>query len=208
MIIDLHPTPLYKINYKKYTGKQIPDDIVNYSMNCDYGPNTGNHNSVHTNVLSKKIFSDVFKFIGEQVFHFAHNIYMYDESKIQFYITQSWLNKTGKDEFHHVHNHSNSIISGVFYIKVEDTDGIFFLDKSSNVFGTEKSITLPRKQTSSPYNTEMYTVGVEEGDLLLFDSKIPHGVHKLNTDLRISLSFNTFVKGEFGTENTLTFLNL
>lgn len=208
MIYDLHPTPLYKVNYKKYTGKQIPDDVINYSMNCDYGPNTGNQNSVNTNVLSEEIFSDVLKFIGEQVYHFAHNIYMYDESKIQFYITQSWLNMTKKDEFHHVHNHSNSIISGVFYIKVENTDGINFLDKTSNVFGTSKTISLPRKETQSPYNTEMFSLGVEEGDLLLFDSKIPHGVEKLKTELRISLSFNTFVKGQFGTEDTLTLLHI
>lgn len=208
MIIDLHPTPLYKVNYKKYTGKQIPYDIINYSKNCDYGPNTGNVTSRNTNVLSEPYFSDVLKFIGEQIFHFAHNIYMYDESKIQFYITQSWLNMTKKDEFHHIHNHSNSIISGVFYIKVEDTDQINFLDKSSNVFGANKTIELPRKETQSPYNTDTFSMRVEEGDLLLFDSKIPHGVDKLKTDLRISLSFNTFVKGEFGREENLTFLNL
>ena len=208
MIIDLHPTPLYKINYKKYTGKQISDDIVNYGINCEYGPNTGNLSSKNTNVLSEPIFSDVLEFIGEQVFHFAHNIYMYDESKIQFYITQSWLNKTKKDEFHHVHNHSNSIISGVFYIKVEDTDQINFLEKSANVFGTNKTIELPRKETQSPYNTETFSTRVEEGDLLLFDSKIPHGVDKLKTDLRVSLSFNTFVKGEFGTKFNLTYLTL
>ena len=115
---------------------------------------------------------------------------------------------TKKDEFHHVHNHSNSIISGVFYIKVEDTDGIYFLDKTSNVFGTDKTITLPIKETQSPYNTDIFSFGVEEGDLLLFDSKIPHGVNKLKTDLRISLSFNIFVKGYFGREDNLTLLTL
>lgn len=208
MIIDLHPTPLYKVNYKKYTGKQIPDDIVNYGINCDYGPNTGNLSSKNTNVLSEPIFSDVTKFICDQVFHFAHNIYMYDESKVQFYITQSWLNLTKKNEYHHVHVHSNSIISGVFYIKVQDGDNINLIDKSTNIVGNKKLLEIPKKENQSAYSTEVYKLGVEQGDLLLFDSQIPHGVDSIDTDMRISLSFNTFVKGEFGREDNLTFLSL
>ena len=67
---------------------------------------------------------------------------------------------------------------------------------------------IPKKENQSAYSTEVYKLGVEQGDLLLFDSQIPHGVDSIDTDMRISLSFNTFVKGEFGREDNLTFLSL
>jgi hypothetical protein len=32
------------------------------------------------------------------------------------YITQSWLNYTETNQYHHKHEHPNSLVSGVFYV--------------------------------------------------------------------------------------------
>ena len=46
------------------------------------------------------------------------------------YITQSWLNYTETKQFHHRHEHPNSIVSGVFYINChEEFDKIKFFKK-------------------------------------------------------------------------------
>ena len=61
------------------------------------------------------------------------NIYCLDILKlkdVEPYITQSWLNYTEKDQYHHKHAHPNSIISGVFYINChESLDKITFFDE-------------------------------------------------------------------------------
>ena len=46
-------------------------------------------------------------------------------------VTQSWANFTQKGQYHHKHNHSNSVLSGVFYVKADETYGsrLCFLKK-------------------------------------------------------------------------------
>ena len=46
------------------------------------------------------------------------------------YITQSWLNYTRANQFHHRHEHPNSFVSGVLYINADKaTDRINFYNK-------------------------------------------------------------------------------
>ena len=37
----------------------------------------------------------------------------------EFFLTESWMNISGKGGYQKIHNHSNSIISGVLYLKSE-----------------------------------------------------------------------------------------
>ena len=37
------------------------------------------------------------------------------KNDIDLYITQSWLNYTKENQYHHKHEHPNSVISGVLY---------------------------------------------------------------------------------------------
>jgi ectoine hydroxylase-related dioxygenase (phytanoyl-CoA dioxygenase family) len=84
------------------------------------------------------------------------------------YITESWLNFSRPGEWHHLHNHTNSFISGVFYVNV--------IKSLHNIVFSEIN----------------EIVNVSKGDLLLFPSKLLHYVPKNKAnDLRISLSFNT-----------------
>ena len=50
------------------------------------------------------------------------------KEKLNFYITQSWLTYVKPGEGYKRHFHSNSIISGVFYISVGENDKIRFYD--------------------------------------------------------------------------------
>ena len=50
---------------------------------------------------------------------------------------------------------------------------------------------------------------VEKGDIILFDSQLPHSVDVAKRkEKRVSLAFNTFVVGELGSEDGLTFVNI
>ena len=204
MMYELFPTPVLKSNI----GRKITKEEFDYCSNREWTNNDSNMISVHDNILNDNIMKDILGFIGNQIYHFAHYVYKYDEQKIQFYITQSWLNKTTKGQGHHPHTHANSIFSGVFYIKANG-DSINILSKQSNKY-TNDDFHLPYKgdPNFNHYTTNEYKMIVDEGDLILFDSKLPHCVTPTNTEERISLSFNTFVKGDLGSAYNKTHLPL
>ena len=119
------------------------------------------------------------------------------------YITQSWLNYTEPNEFHHKHFHSNSYVSGVFYIDANKTvDHIKF-------YQTQVPELEPAIKKYNIFNARSLWFPVETGDVVLFPSTQPHGVDKKQgTNSRISLSLNTYFKGTIGNKRKLTELTI
>ena len=125
---------------------------------------------------------------------------------LDFYITQSWLNITKLGERHHQHYHPNSIISGVFYVATEEDDTVTFTDPNDKL---KKQIVFEQKEFNV-WNSTIWTFPVNNNELVLFPSWLSHQVDvngKATTD-RISLSFNTFVKGTLGKREPLNELTL
>jgi cupin superfamily acireductone dioxygenase involved in methionine salvage len=59
------------------------------------------------------------------------------------------------------------------------------------------------------YNSDEVDFKVKTGELLLFPSHLQHRVNTTKNDnVRISLAFNSFVKGEFGHIQALNYLEL
>jgi hypothetical protein len=87
--------------------------------------NYGNHTSKDNFILNNKKFIKLNKEILKHVNYYLYNVFCYKD--IKPYITQSWINSTSKDEYHHIHSHANSFISGVLYIKaIKEIDSITF----------------------------------------------------------------------------------
>jgi len=119
------------------------------------------------------------------------------------YITQSWLNFTGKNQYHHKHAHQNSIVSGVLYLDVDsEKDRIYFHD------GLYDQISFQPK-TCHPFNSNSWWFPIKNNQVFLFPSKTVHSVDlKEEDNIRTSLAFNVFVKGTFGYTDNLTELIL
>ena len=120
------------------------------------------------------------------------------------YITQSWINYTKTNQFHHRHSHSNSYISGVFYIAADKkVDSItFYRAKADEII----SLNVAKYNL---FNSTTWKFPVHTGDVFLFRSSLEHGVARTKgTATRISLSFNVFFKGTLGDKNELTELVL
>ena len=105
------------------------------------------------------------------------------------YITQSWLNFINPNEFHHIHNHPNSFISGVIYIQTQpDIDKIFFeKERGPEIICDSKELNF--------FNTQSWFFPVDVGDIILFPSSLKHYVQGTETHQRISLAFNSFLHG-------------
>jgi uncharacterized protein (TIGR02466 family) len=165
--------------------------------------NEGNKTSQDNYVLKRKGLSKLYAELNESVEHYLKEIYN-ARGDVSLYITQSWINYTKQGEYHHKHSHPNSILSGIIYLDVdEDSDRIYFYKRSD-----ETNIKIPQVDWNR-YNCDSWWLPAKTGMIYIFPSTLTHMVEsKKGLNLRVSLSFNTFVKGNLGSNNRLTELIL
>ena len=124
-IENLFSVPLFKTNYGTISDdeRQVVDRYL-----IDVYQNTNNYSSVERYILDKEL-PELRKFIEESIVTYVENIIIgdeYDQDKLSFNITQSWLNLSTPGQSHHKHMHQNSVISGVFYFNTISTMELLF----------------------------------------------------------------------------------
>jgi len=199
-IHGIFPTPIYisKIN-RKLTNEQL--SFIDKTK-LDVYKNEGNTTSNDNYILNHKAFKDLKTDLDLRVQDYFDKV-ICPANNITPYITQSWLNYTETNQYHHKHQHPNSLVSGVFYINcVEEFDKIKFF---KNGYKTIK----PEIKDWNIWNSESWWFSVKTGDIILFPSSLTHMVEtKEGTNTRISLAFNVFIKGTVGNNKNLTELIL
>jgi uncharacterized protein (TIGR02466 family) len=165
-------------------------------------PNSGNTTSENRKLLNAVEMTEIREFIETAMLEYFKSVHA-PKHDVTPYITQSWSNYTEPGQYHHKHAHPNSIISGVFYPQAnKETDRIYFYKD-----GYER-IKIPT-ESFNVWNSESWWFDVGVGDLILFPSSLTHMVQtKENDGTRISIAFNTFVKGYIGSDESLTGLHL
>ena len=201
LIHQLFPEPLYFSKLERVL-TQGELKIFNEHKKKTY-KNAGNTTSNDNYVLEHKALKNLKKDLQTKVRDYVDKVICTD-NLITPYITQSWINYTERNQFHHKHCHFNSLISGVFYINADKkVDSITF-----NKFFPESRIKLNITKYNI-FNSSTCKFPVETGDLFLFRSSLEHGVDKKKgNNIRISLSFNIFIKGTLGNKTDLTELIL
>ncbi len=113
-------------------------------------------------------------------------------------ITDAWLNCGSANSSQAMHVHSNSLISGTYYINfVPDVHAPLSIFNDRLLQGTARHpfLELPIDQSvSTPYNQQQLRISIEESSVLLWKSHILHGWDNNQADNRISLSFNVMPK--------------
>jgi len=174
---------------------------------CDK-PNNGQHKqhynrqSVDTFILDNPELKFIRAFIEEKIDDFASQVL---SSTDKLVITQSWLNKNNSGEYHHLHSHPNSIISGVWYPSIDRSlpPIQFHNDRKHQV---TMSV---RDGGFNNFNSQHFSIPMDEGELVIFPSYLSHCVPpNLSKTERVSLSFNTWIKGSLGDKDSLTYLPL
>lgn len=183
-------------------GRDLSEVEREYLLNLETRPNAGNSTSLDSYVLGQPKLHSLTEFLNNSLQEYFNAVYVpkYD-AKLS--ITQSWVNYTQPGQFHHKHNHSNSLISGVFYIQAEkETDKLhFFKDDYRQIKVVAKEFNL--------HNSDSWWLAAATNTLFLFPSSLTHMVEEVKgEDTRISLSFNTFPKGILGNETSLNSLKL
>lgn len=211
IVLPIFSTPIIKTNIKRSFTEDEMQCMSNLQMiKSDVKQNVKsgifsamakdtNHHSKETYLFDNftEEFNDIKLFCEFHIKQYLEDIAGADTDIANLRITQSWLNNTKPDEHHHSHSHMNSYISGVLYINCLPNDNIVFENRLSGIYdGT----LLFKQKKITQWNALGFSCPVEEGDLLLFPSWIPHhvNVNETKDEERITLSFNTFPIGEMG----------
>jgi len=193
-INSLFPIPVYITHLnREYTSRELT-----FFKKTKWMQNAGNRRSTNSYILNSAPLTTLKKDM---------NIFLKDyfskvvaaPSTVYPYITQSWLNDTKQTEFHHPHCHPNSFISVVLYIYANPQHDTITFHKNR-----EDPIKCP-VVTYNLYNSETWAFPIESKQIMIFPSDLAHSVTiKKESNPRISLSFNTFLKGKIGDNDKLS----
>ena len=182
-------------------GRNLTKKEMSFIMKQKQKPNDGNSTSVNNSLLGNKTLKNLNSFIKDSFNNYATNVLRIKDD-VSLNITQSWANYTKKGEYHHKHNHSNSFLSGVFYVRVEeDMDQIMFFKEGYSQIKLEP-------KDFNMHNSESWFFNVKSNQLAIFPSSLTHMVPPTDTEERVSISCNSFPVGIIGDSNKLTGLNL
>lgn len=197
-IIGLFPTPVSLSQERSPTPSEL-----GYMLELEKMPNVANKNSAFKQVLDNEELSDLKRMIQERVDLFFNTVYCPKDASLV--ITQSWCNYSDQGQGHHQHNHPNSAISGVYYPQAESIDRLSFHTPLMPHLHMRVDPNTLNEFTA--YKTD---VEVKTGVLVMFPSYLEHSVDpvKDREETRISLSFNTFYKGQLGDDVNATGLKL
>jgi uncharacterized protein (TIGR02466 family) len=194
MSIEIQPifaTAIYKNILRSPTANELK-----FLNSCDTtNQGTGNLMSKNRYLLDCEELTDLKNLFLEDIKTYVEQIMHIDK---EIYITTSWLNIAGAGKQHNLHNHSNSILSGCYYIDVESSEPSINFSRMSQPF----LFNLTAK-TRNSFNSTEWSLPIRNNMLILFPSSCYHSVRANPTpNKRISISFDTFIKGTIGSKAT------
>jgi uncharacterized protein (TIGR02466 family) len=196
--ISLFPTAVGRFDFpREFTKKELK-----FVKELEKSKNAGNWRSVDSYVLRHKKMKGIRNFIQDAVENYFKLLYKPIDG-IDIYLTQSWFNYADFSEWHHKHAHPNSYFSGVLYLNGDE-------QRDSITFHKPEYRQITVEYTEFTYhNSNSWTLPAKTGVMYVFPSGLHHSVNPVSADAqRISLAFNTFLKGPLGSYQTLTELIL
>jgi uncharacterized protein (TIGR02466 family) len=112
------------------------------------------------------------------------------DNKIQ--ITNSWGNYSFTGNSHNLHRHSNSILSGIYYVYCNNSVPFLQFENQTSRYFLEYKI-----KEHNLFNSTTYQINLKDEMVVIFPSHLWHSVPKnTSKNWRISVSFNSFLLGE------------
>jgi uncharacterized protein (TIGR02466 family) len=192
-LVGVFPTPVLTVDTKRTPTQEEIDTCIEFLQ--DPKVMEGNFGSKSGHVLNERRLDNIKSEINTAVSAYSKEVLNLPSTQ-QLYITQSWLTATQSGGWHTSHLHSNSLVSGVYYVNALPEDSINF-HKNLYMSPIKTSYEEPNE-----YVVDMVTFPVQTGHIILFPSNLYHDVRRKDQSdkTRIALAFNVFVRGKLGTE--------
>ena len=143
------------------------------------------------NILLQPEFQDIRVWVENCAKDFLDNVLQMEYE--EFFLTESWLNISGKGGYQKVHNHSNSIISGTLYLKSEENHPPLEFKKQKMEFEPFISLTEHYKK-GNPNTANTLAFPCTQNSMFVFNSYLYHGhsASQIESE-RIGLAWNGLV---------------
>jgi len=203
-VLELFPVPVFTTTLPPHFSSILPFFYQQEMLNDKESdtPNYGER-SKNSYILDEPECIELKNYILELVGEYSYEILGYNYKEYKF--GQSWVSYKHPEQHHTLHNHPNSLISGVFYFG-EITDETPSIRFHNNGFGVNTAIIKPKmKKEPRKYLHNHFSINATPGLLLLFPSHLQHSVPLNKSNLtRCSLAFNSVPVVGFGEEVSLT----
>lgn len=196
-IPPLDPITLTKLKNIEW---EDPDSFTEANERIAYNETSGatHQESADRHVLDRPSLANLRKHVQSKIDDFVHNVMGVDH-KMTWEITTSWVNKTAKGGYGANHYHSNSLISGVLYLEVDELSGKICFHKQlhwNNLFSDTIRVTYSEINDT---NAEVVLFAPRINDIILFPSHLAHSIPANESEQdRFSLAFNVFPRGVVG----------
>jgi uncharacterized protein (TIGR02466 family) len=195
-ILKLFPDPIikYKLDdfknlnkdLEKYIYKLYEEDKKGVERSNRGGWHSKNFDLLEQNSIQKKFAIKVQDYILN---FFQHMGWKIKDKNIR--IKEMWAIINKKENFNVIHTHPNCYLSSAYYVKASKNCG-GFIAENPNI---AKRYSYPEIANKNELNNEAARLEVQEGELLLFPSYLPHKVGKNESgEDRIVISFNVDIK--------------
>ena len=191
-ILKIFPEPVFK--YKLDDFEKLNEELSKYIYKLQVedkdGINKSNKGGWHSpNFNLSNINSIQYKF-GLKLQEYILDAFQNFGWKIQnknIKIKEMWAIINKKEDFNVLHTHPNCFLSAAYYVKAPKNCGKFEIENPN----LAKRYAHPEIANQNELNFEVISIDINEGDLLLFPSYLPHKVesNKSSKD-RIVISFN------------------
>ena len=186
--IPIFPAGVVKI-YQNPNPPIIPNiDNLNYVQQTDGNPDTTQFGSESSNIVEIDELKELKVWFEDCIKDYFDNVMTLDYK--EFWIHESWINHTKSDKSQGMHNHSNSLISGVYYIESTPQHPPLIFEKVS--YNSDPFISLRKHYNQmNPNFTNRIAMPCTKGSLIIFNSYLFHGFGTNDCqEPRISLAFN------------------
>ena len=159
----------------------------------------------NTRILDLPFMRDLKATIAGTIENLIHNLDK-DSKNAGFKFLDSWANQYNRGEAAQVHVHPNSQYSGVVFF--DDDDKLMF-HRPDPWHDPMLPINMIVKDDNEYYRTHTHhQITANAGTIIVFPSMLEHSTMRSDGD-RVTVSFNTFLTGDFCTEgHTLQGTNL
>lgn len=192
-LLEIFPNPILIEQYedKEELNKLLLEEMSNnFGEKNDASPKLFHYlNDPNSSVLGNQKFEHFKLWCEELCTEFVSEILGY-ELQDKMIVTDSWLNRCDTGGFQYPHMHTNSFISGTYYINFEDGHSpLTFSKRDTSPFSNRQVLTLKKSNRSTKYNSN-FTLKPNVGELVLWESNLCHGHFNNMKNNRVSLSMN------------------